>query len=76
MSIRPNPFLDPAARCLQFLPRRPSLNPRHPLPVFVPVEFKAQKGEPTLSARVKATKPQQPSLLWGHRQLEFPQAFG
>jgi hypothetical protein len=67
------PFLDTTTGRLQLPTRRPSLDAWHPLSVFVPVEFKAQKGEPAFPARMKATEAHEPSLLRSHLQVEFPQ---
>src|ERR687896_2678328 len=65
MAVGPYPFLDPVTGRLQSLAGRPSLDPRCPLPLFVPIEFKAQKGEPTFPARMETTETQQTGLLRG-----------
>jgi hypothetical protein len=75
MAGGPYPFLDPVRGRLQSLAGRPSLDPRGPLPVFIPIEFKAQKGEPPFSARLETTETQYTGLLQCDLQLELLQPF-
>ena len=67
------PFFDTMTGRLQLPTRRPSLDTWYPLPVFVPIEFKAQKGEPTFPARMETTETQKTGLLRGPLQVEFLQ---
>lgn len=66
MPIRLNPFLDPSARTLQFLPCGAACDTRRALSVFGPEQFEAQEGEPVLHARMKATEAQDTGLRRCH----------
>ena len=73
VSVPSDPCLDPPARALKLLPCRASHHAWGALPVNKPVEFEAQKGEPTAHARMESAETHYPRLLRRDRKVELLQ---
>ena len=76
MPVLFDPCRYPSARRVELLARGASLDARHALAVWHPVQLESQKREAPPHAGMETTEAQEVGLVWGDLEVELLQPVG